>query len=773
MNDSASETLLLGADFGGGRLDSSDPYTRLRDADGDKEVNAVKQHPLDDDRHHQLHVMLTGMYEQELDRQTDNRTEMAIDEDFYDNIQWTEADAQELRERGQDPLVYNVISASVNWVIGTEKRGRTDYKILPRRKESSQPAERKSQLLKYLSDVNKSTFHKSRAFEDSTKVGIGWIETGYSREGDGEPIYERYESWRNLLWDSAAVDKDLGDARYMFRSKWVDLDIAVAMFPDRAGTLRSAAGDIDRYGLDRMGDEAMDSMEEARELNTSGRSNYGGFGRQRVRLIEAWIRMPTKVKKLKSANPRDEIEFDGTIYDEYSPVHEELLGTGRAVLIERQSMRMHVAIFCNTGMLYVGDSPYRHNGFPFTPIWCYRRGRDGMPYGMIRGMRDLQTDVNKRASKALHILSTNKTIMDEGAVDDIDNYLVEASRSDAVIVKKPGKFLEMGADRDLAPAHIELMSRSISMIQQQSGVTDENMGRQTNATSGIAIGRRQEQGAMATAGLFDNLRYADQIRGEKLLSMIEQFMDQEKQFRITNMRGVPEFITINDGLPENDIARTKADYVISEEDWRSTMRQAAVEQLLEVMTQLAPGAPQIVMVMIDLIVESMDIPNREEIVKRIRQVTGMKDPDQTEPTPEDQAREQAKAEQDALQQALVQAELEGKQADAAKKQADAVKAQAGAQQILAAIAGQNVEAQVSALNAALVMIGTPNAAPIADIVLHESGFKGRTEQEQEQRQQALIQQAQEEQALQAQAQQQQQPAPQQQGMSPQPQPGQM
>lgn len=773
MNDWASEALPLGADFGGGRLDSSDPYTRLRDADGENEKSVVAVHPLDSDDNHQRHILLTGMYEQELDRQTDNRTEMAIDEDFYDNIQWSEAEAQELRERGQDPLVYNVISASVNWVIGTEKRGRTDFKILPRRSEASQPAERKSQLLKYLSDVNKSPFHKSRAFEDSTKVGLGWIETGYSKDGDGEPIYERYESWRNLLWDSAATEKDLSDARYMFRTKWVDLDIAIAMIPGRDGILRSAAGDIDRYGLDRMGDEAMDSLEEARELNTSSRSNYGGFGRQRVRLIEAWVRMPAKVKKLQGRETEN--EFDGTIYDEYSPVHQELLESGESILIERQSMRMHVAIFCSTGMLYVGESPYRHNGFPFTPIWCYRRGRDAMPYGMIRGMRDLQVDVNKRASKALHILSTNKTIMDEGAVDDVDAYLEEASRSDAVIVKKAGKFLEIGADRDLAPAHIELMSRSISMIQQQSGVTDENMGRQTNATSGIAIGRRQEQGAMATAGLFDNLRYADQIRGEKLLSMVEQFMDKRKQFRITNMRGVPEFITINDGLPENDIARTKADFVIAEEDWRSTMRQAAVEQLLEVMTQLAPGAPQIVMVMIDLIVESMDIPNREEIVKRIRQVTGMKDPDQTEPTPEDVAKEQAAMQQAAMQQAMVQAELEGKQADAAKKQAEAVKAQAGAQQILAAMAGQNVESQVAALNAALVMIGTPAAAPVADIVLHEAGFKSRTEIEQDAQRQALLQQAQEEQALQAQAQQaatQQQP-PQQPGMTQQPQPGQM
>ena len=31
-----------------------------------------------------------GFYRQELDRQAQNRYEMAIDEDYYDNIQWDE-----------------------------------------------------------------------------------------------------------------------------------------------------------------------------------------------------------------------------------------------------------------------------------------------------------------------------------------------------------------------------------------------------------------------------------------------------------------------------------------------------------------------------------------------------------------------------------------------------------------------------------------------------------------------------------------------------------
>ena len=71
---------------------------------------------LDNEVTQELHARLMGFYRQELDRQAQNRYEMAIDEDYYDNIQWDDESAAILRQRGQAPLVYNVISTSVRWV---------------------------------------------------------------------------------------------------------------------------------------------------------------------------------------------------------------------------------------------------------------------------------------------------------------------------------------------------------------------------------------------------------------------------------------------------------------------------------------------------------------------------------------------------------------------------------------------------------------------------------------------------------------------------------
>ncbi len=671
---------------------------------------------LDGDAASEMHARLLDSYITELARQEENRYEMAVDEDFYDSIQWEEDDAAQLRDRGQVPLVYNVISASVNWVIGTEKRGRSDFKVLPRTKEDGKPAEKKTGLLKYLSDVNRTPFHRSRAFEDAVKVGVGWLEDGWQDDG-GEPVYSRYESWRNMLWDSAATELDLSDARYMHRSKFVDEDIAIALAPKRQHIIASAIDTGDGFLLsDQYGDEAMDSAEQEARSSDFRTASVNRFYRRRARVIETWFRKPTKQLRLKGG------PFHGELFDPYSPGHVEPVRNGNAIVVDKVLMRMYCALYTSAGLLYFGPSPYRHNQFPFTPIWGFRRGRDGLPYGMIRGLRGPQMDVNKRAAKALHILSTSKIIMDEDALPkgvSIEEFLEEAARPDAVIRKKKGSELKIDADRDLADAHLHLMTNSIAMIQQASGVTDENLGRQTNAKAGVAIKARQQQGSTVTTGFFDNLRLANQIQGEKQLSLVEQFMDEQKQFRITNMRGSPQFMQVNDGLPENDIVRSKADFVISEADWRASVRQAAAESLIDAMKLLPP---ELAAAIVDMVVENMDLPNRDEIVQRIRAVTGQRDPDADEPTPEEQARAQAQAEAQQIQRETAIASLR-------KLMADAGKSEAQTQQLLAQIAGTNVATQKGAIDAAREVVMTPGVVPAADKVLHEAGFKSRTEQE--------------------------------------------
>lgn len=675
------------------------------------------------EKDHALHAKLISFYRQELDRQADNRYEQALDEDYYDGIQLSEEELQELQKRGQPPTTYNVLAVSLNWVFGSEKRGRTDDKIYPRGKEDSQPAERKSKYMKYLSDVNKIGFHRSAAFEECAKVGIGWLETGYQDEDDGEPIYERSESWRNVLWDSSGSKISQDDWRYLFRVRFVDEDVAVAMFKHIPGAEEKIKASVQCAtvlggGPQQDGDEAMDFGESERDSLTG--FQLSEFKRHRVRLIQCEYRNPEEVEKMRGG------VFNGQVFDENDPRHADEIASGRAQKVKKMMMRMRTAVITPGELIYDAPSIYRHNTFSLTPIWCYRRGRDGLPYGIIRNLRPIQDSVNKRASKALHILSANKVVIEEDALSEsmtVEEFSDEVARPDAIIPVKSGRIgsIQFDVDRGMDQAHMAQFSTDVGMIERVGGVNKDNLGQQTNAESGVAVRARQQEGSLATSGPFDNLRLAVQMHGEKKLSLVEQFATEEKIFRITNMRGTPEFITMNDGLPENDITRSKADYVVGEAEWRVTMRQAASEQFGQVIQGLPP---EVVMPILDLYVETMDIENRDEIVKRIRAINGQKDPDQTEPTPEDQAAEQQKAQQQQIQQADIEMSFKERQAKVDKDVAAARKSDADVDVQRSVMFNNNMTGANSAMSAATQVIQAPTIARVADGIMTQGGWKG-------------------------------------------------
>jgi hypothetical protein len=696
-------------------------------------AEAVEQpdHPLDSQAMEKRFGTLKMWLDQELQRQGANRYQMAMDEDYYDSMQWEENDAQTLMERGQAPLVFNEIKPTIDWVIGTERRTRIDYKVLPRRKEGSDDASTKTDILKYLSDTNKSPFHRSRAFNDAVKAGIGWIETGVRGDDTDELLYTRYEDWRKVVYDSNSVELDLSDARYQFRWKWLDEDIATAYFPDRAEILKEP-GTMDKVPLSEQ-----DDLWYMGSRVTQPGSDYASVGkytpytsapfslnhRPRIKIIEAWYRVPKLKRKFNGG------EFQNVEFDSENQEHIDAL-KGQYSLYDKLEMEIRCAIFCAGGLLFEGPSPYKHGRFPLVPIWCYRRKRDNAPYGMIRNLRDPQDDLNKRASKALWILSSNRIIADEGAVDDWDELREEAARPDSLIIKKAGKELQIDRDVALAQEHLTLMERDVQHIRNVGGVTNENLGRETNASSGKAITARQDQGGVITTEPFDNLRLSTQLVGEMELSNIEQFMTAEKAVRVLGERGAAKFTSINaiqpDGSVLNDVTKEQADFVVSEQDYRSTLRQAMFESLFDVIGKLAGINPQIALNLLDIAFDSADLPNKDELVARIRKINGQRNPDE-DPTPEELQAEQA-------QGMLVQ-----KQQELAMQTAEANLAELIAKKdsMDAASIMKRVEAMYAALQAAQVISSVPAAATIADQIMKGSGFADAGQAQQAQ----MIQQA--------------------------------
>ncbi len=689
-----------------------------------------KKHKYDSPESLKLLNRLREWFDQEWQRQAFNRYQMAMDEDYYDSLQYTEEDAAELMMRGQAPTVYNEIKPTIDWMIGTERRTRIDYKVLPRRKEDGDIAENKTKLMKYLSDTNKSPYSRSKAFGMTAKAGLGWLEVGARGDDSDEPVFYRSQSWRYMLYDSNGVENDLSDGRYVFRWKYLDDDVALAMFPDRKSVIKRSIVDGQTLGLHENEDElwymGARVTEPGQDFASATAGKYRPYDgsafsisrRDRAKIYECWYRVPVNKWKFRGG------DYDGEVYNKNRAAHVEALKDSQCSLYDRIEMQIRCALFTDAGLLHDSESPYNHNRFPFVPIWAFRRSRDNAPYGPIRAMRDPQDSLNKRGSKALWILSSTEVTMDEGAVDDIDELREEVSRPDRIIVKKKGTELTISRDVQLAEEHLMLMDRDQSYIRNGGGVTEENLGRETNAHSGKAIIARQEQGSVVTTEIFDNLSYAVQLAGEIELSLIEQFFTEEKTVRLLGERGNAQFVEVNKrdeatGEVLNDITATQADFKVSEQDYRDSLRQAMFESLMDIVTRLAQLNPQVALNLLDLVVEMVDIPNRDEFVARIRQLSGMRDPE-AEPTEEELLAEQ---QQKQLQDLQIQNAIETAAAELQKTLAQGEKFSADAINAI-------LEGMYASIQAAALVTQNPSIAPIADELLTSAGYVDATPDQQ-------------------------------------------
>lgn len=659
----------------------------------------------------ELHLKLKSWFQTEMVRQQANRYQMALDEDYYDSIHYTPQEAAKIRARGQQPIVFNEVKPSIDFLIGTERRMRRDFKILARRNRdeaATKDAETKTQLLKYLDDVGKVPFQRSQVADDAWKAGMGVMFVGLNDDPEQEIILRRKVSWRNVMADSLRSDRtDINTGRYFFEFQEVDLDVAQAIFssPEQRAALDRAAQAFDSSGV------------RADWVNGYPIQGYMGSNGLPARWMqydsEAW-----------AINPRKRVLLIAAWWYDYSSSTSRPGETGE-LTANRTSRRVRCTIMTEEDVLLDAPSPYQHNRYPYVIQWAYLRKKDGAPYGPIRPVRDVQDDINKKMAKASFATSVNQLRIEEGAISPempLEELRDEVAAPDGIAVFANGALaggrVQVREQGEVAQSSVALMERQVGFLRGTMGVNEELRGMQGSATSRVAMDAKAERGGVITAELFDNVMLAHQCEGELVLSLVEQFYTENMVFSVTGERFALDYYEINGTGPNgeriNDVTAHKAQFVIGDAPWRQALAAAAFESAMDMLGKLGAALPQVVTAIIDLVFEWSDLPNKQLIVQRIRQATGATDPDKGD-SPEQQAIKQR-------QQQVAQAEFE---AQMAGLQASIKEAQAKGEKLDAEAIAKRLEGLYMAAQAAQVLASVPQIAPVADELLASVGFQDR------------------------------------------------
>lgn len=675
-------------------------------------------HPLDTEAQLNQLKTIEGWWLEQIDMHAENRQQQLIDCDYYDHEQIDAETAAVLNARNQAPIVNNLVKGVVDWLVGTERRTRVDWSVYPRTAEAEGVAKVKEELLKFVSDTSSMPYKRSAAFKDAVKCGVGWTrEYAQLDPKNGIPCAGAYVDWKMVRWDGYSRQDDLSDCRSITIERYLDLDYAIALYPQRADKLRAAASKLMDPSLEYLVDDALMPQVFFGQTSTlmpmaglSGTMSIGRRHRSRVRLIETEYRRPITTQYVRSLSD-DYDELTGSLYSPTNPDQATALAANKITLEDRLTEEMWICVWSPGFMCAHEKMPYNHNKFSLTPTWCYRRHRDGMPYGAVRGIRDPQDEYNKRRSKAMFALSTNRVIYEEDAIaegSDEEDLLEQARSPDGQIklaagAMKAGKF-KIETAVDIGNAQLEMMKLAKVDVQEGSGVTRENMGLGQTDQSGKAILAKQQQGAIGTAEIYDNYRQSIQRSGQKMLSLAEQYIHMPMQLRVVGNDGAkwvqlnqPQFDPSTGKLMwQNDITRDEADFVVDEQDYRETVRMAMAEMLMDTISKMPP---QLAIQLLDLAIDLTDIPNRAEFVARIRKINGS-DQEGQPPTPEQQQQQQQAAQDAQAQRDALAAKTNKDNAAAGKLQADA--------------AHKVVETKGAAMNVAHAVKMAPGVAPAAD-----------------------------------------------------------
>ncbi len=411
--------------------------------------------------------------------------------DYYDGKQLTQAEINELKRRKQPPVVFNRIQPKIDFLLGGERRSRSDPKAFPRTPNHDEAADAATDGIRYVQDNNNFDEIASDVYENELIEGTG----GISVEVDPETldvIYKRVD-WDRYFCDPHSRRRDHADARYDGIVMWMDFEEA----------------------KERWGDKA-------KELDTQ----------------------------------MEQVITSGDTFDDKPTARQWFDSTRKRVMIIQINYvckgAWHTAIFTK-GVMLEGAKPSTYVdelGKPENPLIMVsmKIDREGNRYGAVKGLIDIQDEINKRRSKALHLLNSKQTFSKEGALKDINRFKREANKPDGHLeFPFQGEF---GRDFGVVP-DAGLMASQFQMyqeaIQQMDSVSANAAlaGKTDSSLSGVALDRLQSGGSVETLMPLDNHNMWKKRVARATWSRIKQFWKEEKWLRVTDEEENLKWIGLN------------------------------------------------------------------------------------------------------------------------------------------------------------------------------------------------------------------------------------
>ncbi|EAN1099330.1 portal protein [Salmonella enterica] len=570
-----------------------------------------------------------------------------------------------------------------------------------------------------LSNLNKA---RSDAYAEQIKAGLSWVEVRRNSDPFGSKFKVSTVNRNEVFWDWLSREADLSDCRWLMRRRWMDIDEAKVSFPEMSQIIDYSVhewrGFIDTTLAEGQDSQLMSAWEEYQSWSRE-QSEWLQSDRKRILLQVVYYRVYQRMPVIELNNGRV------VAFDKNNLIQAVAVATGRVQVTIGRVSRIREAWF--VGPHFITDRPCTapQGMFPLVPFWGYRKDKTGEPYGLVSRAIPAQDEVNFRRMKLTWLLQAKRVIKDDDATQMSDTELMEQlERPDGVINLNPkrsnqttaAQALTIQQDFQVSNQQFTVMQESEKLIQDTMGVYAAFLGQNSNASSGVAISNLVEQGGTTLAEINDNYQFACQQVGRLLLSYLLEDLKKRRNYAVVinrNDKRKRRTVVLNaesdGGEMTNDISRLNTYIALAPVQQTPAFKAQLAQRMSEVIQGLPPEVQAAVL---DLWVNLLDVPDKQEFVERIRTALGTpKSPDEMTPEEQQQAQQQQEIQQQQME--LQMREMEGKvaklEADAAKAQAAAQKDAAAAQLDTAKAQGQRYVDALNQANAADILTGIQNS----------------------------------------------------------------
>lgn len=509
---------------------------------------------------------------------------------------WVDRKA-ELIKAGRPALTKNFIFPLINLLEGIQADSRLDMKAIGRSSEDGLPAEYMSECMRYVWEQSRGDKKLSGAFKDGNICGRGWI--GIEQVDDErtffgtKTIITRIDPGE-ILYDPKSKELDLSDADYLIRDRIIGRAKARMLWPDKQDQLQGYFSTLDS------------------SLGSYRTNNIRGMIKKDVLVREFWYRVLKTTSYLidpLSGQIHDITDIGQAERNAIVKLHPNL----QILHKHRKVMKFaRTCGFTNDVVLDYGLSPYDDCYFPYVPYFAYRSR--SLDFGVVKMVKDPQVEINKRDSQLMaYIISMPKAkiITDDPTLADT------FEQGSEIITIQKGATYQVVPPAQMPAALAQIVAQNKDDIKRISSISDDLRGIKSGNDSGVVVDIRRQQAMSSIASLFDNLKSTAELAGRVLMSRIRQYMPAEEIARIIGPKAVPQAIQ---AIKQKDVE--EYDFAIEQTPNSPTLRWENFEKIKQVLGLM----PQLLPIVSDIVIDSADIPNKEEWLSRMQQAASQPAP---------------------------------------------------------------------------------------------------------------------------------------------------